>query len=188
MKTSIALLVLALTGCASSGTTGTTAATPTMRVVGGNGSASLVTLAAVDNSHSATLPFSADQVFRLIPNVLDSLGIPVTMLEPSKRSIGNPSLKVRGRLKTTPLSRYIDCGTSTQIGANADSYDVNLSVIADVRPGQATSAQVTLNLEAAARPVNFSQEYSQCRSRGLFESRFFEMLKARLAAAPPKGE
>lgn len=186
MKTSPVLFAVALAGCASSGATGGSTAPQTVRVMGA-GATNTITLATTDASHSRTIAFSPDQVFRMIPSVLDSLGVPVTMLEPGKRSVGNPSLKVRQRLKTTPLSRYIDCGTSTQIGANADSYDVNLSVIADVRAGQGNSAEVTLNVEAAARPLNFAQDYAACRSRGLLESRFFETLNGRLAGATSKG-
>lgn len=185
MKTSAVLFAVALAACASSGATGGSTAPQTVRVMGAGGAT--ITLATTDASHSHTIAFSPDQVFRMIPSVLDSLGIPVTMLEPGKRSVGNPSLKVRQRLKTTPLSRYIDCGTSTQIGANADNYDVNLSIIADVRPGQGNSAEVTFNVEAAARPLNFAQDYAACRSRGLLESRFFETLNGRLAGAPSKG-
>lgn len=180
-------LTLILAGCASSGGAAGGPAQQTVRIVGPSGAASSITLTSTDDSHHKTLPYSADQVFRLIPNVLDSLGVQVTMLEPSKRVIGNPALKVRQRLKTTPLSRYIDCGTSTQVGENADNYDVSLSVIVEVRPGAANSAQVSLEMEAAARPMNFAQEYTQCRSRGRFESRFFEILNGRLAETT-KGE
>jgi hypothetical protein len=148
-------------------------------LVGPGGSAAL-SVTGVDATNTRVVANPPDQVFRAIPGVLDSLGIPVAMLEPAKRSIGNPAFKIRQRLKGTPLSRLIDCGSSTQVGANADSYDVSLNVIADVAAGAANSSTVTLTFEAVAKPLNFSQQYSQCNSRGLFESRFFDILKAKL--------
>jgi hypothetical protein len=183
IRAALVLLGLTLVGCASSGTSGAPPSTQSVRLPGSSGvtgGSGVLTMTGVDATNVQTLAFAPDQVFRLIPSVLDSLGIPVAMLEPSKRSVGNPAFKLRQRLKGTPLSRYIDCGSSTQVGANADNYDVSLSAIADVAPGAANSSRVTLTFEAVAKPVNFSQQYSQCNSRGLFESKFFDILKARL--------
>ncbi|HEY9228724.1 MAG TPA: hypothetical protein VIP11_18880 [Gemmatimonadaceae bacterium] len=176
----VLLLGLTLAGCASGGGTPSVPPPSTRTVLLGAGATGGLSITGVDATNSQTIAFPVDQVFRIMPSVLDSLGVPVAMLEPTKRSIGNPALKIRQRLKGTPLSRYIDCGSSTQIGANADNYDVSLAVIADVAPGAANSSNVTLTFEAVAKPVNFSQQYSQCTSRGLFESRFFQILKAKL--------
>jgi hypothetical protein len=136
-------------------------------------------MSATDNSSTHTLPVTPDQVWKLLPGVLDTLGIPVGTLEPASRTIGNSGLKIRGRLRGVPLSRYIDCGNSTQIGPNADSYDVNLVFLAEVRPAQGGST-VRVTLQAVAKPVNFAQDYSQCSTKGMLESRFFDILSARL--------
>lgn len=136
-------------------------------------------MSATDNSSTHTLAVTPDQVWKLLPGVLDTLGIPVGTLEPASRTIGNSGLKIRGRLKGVPLSRYIDCGNSTQIGPNADSYDVNLVFLAEVRPAQGGST-VRVTLQAVAKPVNFAQDYSQCSTKGMLESRFFDILSARL--------
>jgi hypothetical protein len=136
-------------------------------------------MSATDNSSTHTLAVNPDQVWKLLPGVLDTLGIPVGTLEPASRTIGNSGLKIRGRLRGVPLSRYIDCGNSTQIGPNADSYDVNLVFLAEVRPAQGGST-VRVTLQAVAKPVNFAQDYSQCSTKGMLESRFFDILSARL--------
>jgi hypothetical protein len=136
-------------------------------------------MSATDNSSTHTLAVTPDQVWKLLPGVLDALGIPVGTLEPASRTIGNSGLKIRGRLRGVPLSRYIDCGNSTQIGPNADSYDVNLVFLAEVRPAQGGST-VRVTLQAVAKPVNFAQDYSQCSTKGMLESRFFDILSARL--------
>jgi len=174
------LLTLALAGaCASAGTAGTTA-TPsqTVRVVGPSGGASL-TMAANDVASVQTLPFSADQVWRLLPAVLDSLGVPVETLDPAKKTIGNSGFTARHRLKGVPLSRYVDCG-SGQMGPTADDYDVRLSLLVTVRSVEG-GATVTTTLDGAAKPPNYAQEYSSCSSRGGLERRLTDILKARLA-------
>jgi hypothetical protein len=179
VRASLVLFGFALVGCASSSGS-TSAPGPSQTVLRAPGGAAILSMTGVDATNIQTLAFAPDQVFRMLPTVLDSLGIPVTMLEPSKRSIGNPAFKTRQRLKGTSLSRFIDCGTSTQVGANADNYDVSLVVLVDVAAAAANSSRVTLTFEAVAKPVNFSQQYSQCNSRGAFEARFFEVLKGKL--------
>ena len=180
VRASVVVLGVVSAACVSGGGSSSAPPPASQTVLRGPGGSTALSITGVEATNVQTIAAPADQVFRLIPSVLDSLGVPVNMLEPTKRSVGNPALKIRQRLKTTPLSRYIDCGTSTQVGANADNYDVSLSAIADVAAGAANSSTVTLTFEAVAKPVNFSQQYSQCTSRGLFETRFFEILKARL--------
>lgn len=179
VRASLVLLGVAVAGCASGGSS--SAPPPSQQtILRGPGGSSALSVTGVDPTNSQMIAFAPDAVFRIIPSVLDSLGVPVAMLEPAKRSVGNPAFKIRQRLKGTPLSRYIDCGTSTSVGANADSYDISLAVVADVAAGDAGSSRVTLTFEAIGRPVNFSQQYSPCNSRGFFETRFFDILKAKL--------
>jgi hypothetical protein len=137
-------------------------------------------ISGADESNVHTIPFSVDQVWRALPGVFDSLGVPLATIDPKTRTMGNPGFKLRSRLKNVPLSRFIDCGNSTQVGSNADNYDVNLTVLAETRPAEPGSARVIITFQALAKPANFSQEYSQCSSRGVFETRFVDMLSARL--------
>ena len=175
------LLIVALTACA--GTSSSSAPAPaaqTVRVVG-SGTGAALRMDASGSSSIHTLSASADQVWRALPAVFDSLGVPVATVDASKRIIGNSGFKVRTRLKGVSLSRYIDCGNSTQIGANADSYDVHLVMTAEVQPAEtAGTAKVITHFQALAKPVNFSQEYSQCSSKGSLETKFIDILNARL--------
>ncbi len=138
-------------------------------------------MAANDPSAVHTLPYSVEKVWGALPAVFDSIGIPVAMLEPAQRVIGNEAFKVRSRLKGAPLSRYIDCGTSTSIGPNADSYDVVVTMLAEVHPSNAGSASVKHTFSAVARPATFSQDYSQCSSKGTLESHFMAVLASVLS-------
>jgi hypothetical protein len=137
-------------------------------------------VAGADPTTQHTIRSAPEQVWRSLPAVFDSLGIPVANLDAPKRTMGNSAFKIRGRLKNVPLSRYIDCGTSTQIGPNADSYDVNLSLLAEVRPAEGGASSLVTIFDAVAKPANFAQGYSQCASKGTLESRFVELVNAQI--------
>lgn len=166
-----------LSACASSNPVPARAPTETIRVLGAGGGALTLTSSTVANVSS--IPFSVDQVWRVLPAVYDSLGIPISTLDAAQRIIGNAGLKLRRQLGKVSLSRYIECG-STQIGQNADSYDVHLSVITTVQPDEAGMATVATTLEARAKPITFAQDYSRCTSKGVLEKRVADAVKRRL--------
>ena len=178
-RASIPLLII-VSACASSSSSSLPPPAPQIVVADG----ATLRLTRDDGSNVHTIPFAPDRVWRALPAVFDSLGIPIGTLEPATRTIGNSGFKLHGRLKSVPLSHYIDCGTSTQIGSNADSYDVNLTLLAEVRPAEAGAAKVTTTIQAMARPANFAQDYSQCSSKGVLETRLIDILKARLQSPP----
>jgi hypothetical protein len=127
----------------------------------------------------ATLPFSTEQVWRTMPAVFEALGVPLTTIDPKKHAIGNEGFKIRQRLGTVPLSKYIECGT-TQIGPNADSYEVYITLMTEVQQGPPGAATISTTFEAAARPLNFAQEYSRCSSKGVLEPKIVEIATTKL--------
>lgn len=181
MRAGTLLCTLVLVGCASSGGTGSAPASQTMRVVGPSATQSIAMSGGPETSSSRTLPYSVEQVWRALPAVLDSLGIPIQTIDPAKRVIGNSGFKLRGRLKNVPLSRYIDCGNSSGTGPNADTYEVHMAILAAVQ-GEGNSSTVSLSFEAIGKPVNFAQDYSTCGSKAVLESRLFDLLAGRLAS------
>lgn len=179
MRVIVLLSLVAVTACASSGSGTSSAAKPATQTINSNGIGSLT----INNQSTADvvkLPYGADAIFRILPSVYDSLAVPVTSLLPATKSIGNPQFKTRQRLGKVAMSKYLDCGT-TQIGPNADSYDIVLNVNTNVVANGAAESTVTTTFEAMARPATLSQAYSRCTSKGLFESRLTEIVKARLS-------
>jgi hypothetical protein len=128
---------------------------------------------------STPVSYSLDQVWRVLPAVYAALGIPVQLIDPKTHQVGNEGFKTRKTLGTTPLSTYIECG-KTQIGENADSYDVVLTVLTSVQPGNSGGSNVVTTIEASAKPVTYSQEYSRCSSKGRLEAQLVDSLMARL--------
>jgi hypothetical protein len=173
------LVSVALAACASA-TPGTSPqpASETVRVMTGGVGTSL-SMSGSDAVSVRIVAGSSDQVWRLLPGVLDTLGIPINVVDRVKHTIGNSGFNIRTRLKSVPLSRYIDCGNSSGIGPNADSYQVNLQFIVDVQPADAGTS-IRMTLQAMGKPINFAQDYSACSSRGALESRLIEIVSARI--------
>ena len=145
-------------------------------IVPGAGS-SPFTIAAVSGLSTVELAYPLDKVWKVLPMVFDSVAVPITLLDPQTHTIGNRGFKVRGRLGKVGLARYIECGT-TQIGPNAESYDVTLTLTSTLSatPGGATA--MTINLEASAKPLAFSQEPFRCSTKGSLEQRVKDLTSA----------
>ncbi len=58
-------------------------------------------------------------------------GVPLTVLDPVGRSIGNQSFRARRRLAGVPMQTYLDCGGSSG-QPNAETYDISLSLLSYV--------------------------------------------------------
>lgn len=179
MRTLGLLAAVAMCGCASGGGGGAAPVTQDISVGGGAfGTGTLTVGGGGSGPNTNELAMPTDQVWKVLPAAFDSISMPVTRLDPRTHTIGNEGLKIRQRLGKTPLSRYFDCGT-TQIGANADSYELYIVLLVQVTPS-GTGSRLTTQLNASARPLTFSQGYSACSSRGALETRLLNAIKAQL--------
>lgn len=181
MMRRLTLSLIALTAACSSATqTGGTSA-PVIQSVGVAGTSDRMTIGgAASGPTTHTIDAVADRVWRVLPAAFDSIGVPVARVDPAQKVIGNEGYKVRQRLRSVPLSRYIDCG-QTQIGPNADSYEVFMTLIVQVRAGTGgTTSSLVTTFETSARPLTFNQGYSRCSTRGSLEARLLEAVKAQL--------
>lgn len=171
-----------VTACASGGASAPGSAGPITQTFGVAGTNDRMVISGGGSGPTVhALDATVDRVWRLLPAVFDSLGVPVTRVDPAQRVIGNEGFKIRQRLRDVPLSRYVDCG-QTQIGPNADSYEVFMTLLVQVRPvpNNAASSSLVTTFEAAARPLTFSQGYSRCSTRATLEARLLETVKVQL--------
>lgn len=129
-----------------------------------------------DHSTSKIVAFPLDQVWRALPAVFDSLEIPVSRADSIGHVFGNESIRIRKKIGGAAISRYFDCGT-TQIGPNADSYDVLLVLLITLQASPANTTTISITAEASARPVARSQPYTTCSSHATLDVRFVELLK-----------
>jgi hypothetical protein len=176
-------LLIAVVGCASSHPESVRPATESVRVIGGSdGGMGNMRMSSSDGAARVTVAFPLDAVWSILPAVYDSLGIPVSTIDPNRRLIGNPGFTVHKRLGSTSLARYIDCGR-TQGFPSADSYDIYLSITTHAETGKAPgSTAVSTLLEAAGRPMAFAGEYTKCSTLGALESAINDALRKKLAS------
>jgi hypothetical protein len=180
MRRSIVVFGLAaLAACGpANATVGGGAATPeTVRISGPGGGAIRVTSSA--DADVAEIPYPIADAWKALPLAFDSLGLVIGAADKANYVVGTNGQKVRRQIGGVPLSRYIDCG-STQIGASADSYEILLYVRAQLRSDNPNGSSIRTMVEAMGKPVNFSQEYSQCSTTGRLEKKVAEVLWAKL--------
>lgn len=128
-----------------------------------------------------TIWASFDRVWKALPGVYGLLDIPIANFDAEKNLIGNEDLKLYRRLGKVSLTKLIDCGT-TQIGPNADSYEVRLSVLTTIQRSKTDTSLTTIatRVDAMAKPVAFAGEYRQCTSKAALEEQLLKTLMIQL--------
>ena len=173
MRATAFIGLIAISACASGNSSPGSSAAGTQAIVRGSD----IRSAPSNPDHVTLIESSVAPVWRALPAVYDSLGIPLTVMDFKQHLIGNQGMKIRQTLGKVALSKYIDCGNG-QIIPSADSYDIFLSVVTHVRPNEPVGSDLVTTMSAAARPLNVSQEYSQCSSKGELEKKIAELVKA----------
>lgn len=128
---------------------------------------------------SVAVPIS--QVWNVIGTVYRDLGIEPTTILSDTYVIGNQSLKIRRSLAGTPLSRYLDCGSGTGIGPNADYYNVELSIMTQLTSNASGGTDIRSVVDATARPVSLGSNPVVCGSTSVLETRIAKMVAERMS-------
>ena len=178
-KASICLLLASITACASNQQVSGSESQAVRVTAPGGGE---LRLRANDQVNLVIVSDTLTRVWSVLPAAYDSLGLTPdpTLLDPKLRVIGTGSVKLRRKLGDAPLSRYIDCGNSTQIGPSADSYDIMLTVKTQLLPQPGGATGVSTIVEAAGKPMNFAQGYSSCGTTGKLEKAIGDVVRAKL--------
>jgi hypothetical protein len=166
-----------LTACASSGNSELGGNERTVHLADGTGG--FLRLRGSDGARIVNLTYPMDKVWRALPTVFDSLGIPLTDLNPATHILGNSGMKVHKTLGKVSLSKYLECG-STQGYPSAETYDIQISVRTQVEDAGNGATSIGTLVEAAGRPMAFAGEYVRCTTKGELESRIAESVKALL--------
>lgn len=142
----------------------------TMRVEGGGTNLELQSFRN-DRNEATAFATSADSLFRAVRTVYETLALPVNSLLPAQRRIAAIDVRVRRAIGKERLSRYLSCGDNVTGVANADLYDVVLSVTSQVAPGQGSGSVLTTLVTATARPTTSGGAPVTCASTGMLEAR-----------------
>lgn len=174
------LAIAALAGCASKRSSDPSvademSASPT-RIVGVQSAIDLRTSPTL-SKNVVIVQGTPKEVWASLVAAYDSIGIPVTVSNPPQGLIGNDGFRVRRKLKDTPLTRLLDCG-STQGGPSAETYEVYLAVKTQLLPVEEGISATTM-VDASARPVAIAGNYVRCNSTGRLEAQLGELLGGR---------
>jgi hypothetical protein len=181
--TALALLV-ALTACGATQTATTATASETDRTAVPGSSLSSTGGLRMDARPTArmdTLWVPLDRIWKVLPAVYGLLDIPIEHFNAESNEIGHSSLKLFRKLGETQLTKLLDCG-NTQIGPNADSYEVYLTVLTKLTKAKVdtTATTVATIVSGRAKPVQFNGGFVTCKSKGQLEARIAEVLKVNL--------
>lgn len=169
---------VALAACASSGATDPANA-PARILSSGDG----YDIQVGGDTERSTMRIAAspDDAWRALPEVFQALEIPVENIDSGRRTLGNRQHSVRRRLAGKALAQYLNCGSS-MTGPIASSHEIQLSVLAQVLPGEGGASRLQTRVEGSARsPQGASVASVHCGTTGRLETRIAELLNRRVA-------
>ena len=129
-----------------------------------------------DGAATATIAMPRDAVWKSLPAVFDSLGIPINTVDPDLKAFGNSGFKLTKRLGQTPLSQYIDCG-QTQAFPSADTYEIYLTVMVQLHAADTATTTVATSVQASGKPLTVRGDYTRCSSKAELERRIVERIR-----------
>ncbi len=115
------------------------------------------------------------QVWSVLPEVYEELGIPQGGIDNRNRLLGNTRFQPR-RIGGSRLSRFLDCGSGVGVSSYVDTYEVTASLTTHVKEGDAGRAVVQTQLHAVAEPKAVSGDRVFCTSKGVLERRIVELV------------
>ena len=169
---------VAAAGAAASLIACSSAVTPTQRVestyIPGGG---VMSISGENGTISVIIGAPLQSVWRVLPKAFESVGVALTLIDPKKHLMANEGFKIRQKLRDERLSTYFECGT-TQVGPNADSYELFMRVDAflEVAKGDSARTRMTVGITAQGKPLQFSQDYSRCTSKTMLERKMLDVV------------
>jgi hypothetical protein len=173
------LLAAVLTAaCASSGPATTQPAAETVSPVSISARHGGLADAELHNAPTAvarTVAASPDAVWRALPTVYERLGISEPGADSTQWAFGNQTFRPR-RIEGERLSRFLDCGRGFTAAPRADEYEITLSVVTRLAPGEQGGTRIETTVVGSGKPRAVSGNPVHCRSLGTLEARIAELV------------
>ncbi len=125
-----------------------------------------------------------DSVWLALPKVYELLGIPDAGADSEQMTFGNLGYRAR-RVEGKRLSNYIDCGMGSTAIPKADDYQVTLSVLTRLTPGEDGGTMAVTTVEATGKPRAVSGNPVYCQSKGTLEARVAQLVLWVLVGGDP---
>jgi hypothetical protein len=120
---------------------------------------------------------SLDSAWAALPGAYAAVGLTGGgVIDEAARQFGMAPTTLPRRLDNSPLSRFVDCG-STRLIPNADTYAVRLQVSTQLVAEVTGVTRVQTVVEGTARPREMSGNPVLCSSTGELERRIARQLQ-----------
>ena len=170
-----AFLLVALSGCASAGTS---QQTPEVRPAIYVSNETGILYGEHPHAATATIAASPAAVWVAIRAVHSEFGIPVTVENGALHQIGNPSFYKTRSLAGQSMSKFVDCGSGID-GPKAASYRIYISLLTIVTDdGKGGTTVQTTFIPMGQDMTGGSSDLIACGSSGRFEQLFLDHVKA----------
>lgn len=131
--------------------------------------------------HTELVQAPAEQVWTVLPQVYEELGIEWNIDDPTRMQLGNPRFRQR-QIDGENLSKFLDCGSGVGMISYADTYIVTMSLTTAVDDGTDGGAVVQTAFQAVAKPRAVSGNELRCTSKGTLERRITDIIAERVVA------
>lgn len=167
-----------LVGCASSGApaSGTLSGMRSIET-GESMGARLGSLPEFKSAHKSNVPVPINTAWARLGAAYEKMGIGLTTRDTASHTLGNEGMRRTHTLGGERLSDFLDCGTGTGGGPNADLYAVTLSVVTQLQPVNESSTQVATMVQATAAPLTFGSPPVACATTGNLEERLASLVR-----------
>lgn len=170
-----ALLLLALTGCASA-TQHSEETTPRQAAIYSGPETGMI-LGERPRAVGTTIAAPPAAVWLAVKKVYAEFEIPITVETPAVHQIGNQNFYKSRTLAGKPMTQFVDCGNG-MTGPKAASYRIYISMLSDVfADGTGTKVQTTF-IPMGQDMAGNSTDRIPCGSTGRLEQLFLDRVKA----------
>ena len=171
-----------LAGCASSGAPAGGAMSGMRSIeTGETMGARLGSLPEFKSAHRSSVQLPVATAWTRLGMAYQSMGIALTVSDAPSLTLGNEGMRRTHTLGGARMSDFLDCGTGTGGGPNADLYAVTLSVVSQLQAASESTTRVATLVEATAAPLTFGSPPVACSTTGNLEERIAALVREAVA-------
>jgi hypothetical protein len=176
-----ALLLIVLSGCASSSSAGRVDQGTSRQATVYTGGADAATIFADrPRPTSVTISQPVDAVWLAVRKVYAELDVPVTVDNAVARQMGNGDFYKSRQFGGRPMTEFVNCGSGVT-GPNAATYRIYMSLLTTLVADGKGGTTIATTLSASGRDLTGgSSDKIVCGTSGRLESMFLDRVKAKL--------
>lgn len=174
---------LLIAGCASSGAPANETMSGIRSIETGESmGARMGSLPEFKSAHRSSVRMPIATAWPRLAAAYQTMGMGLTLSDAASHTLGNEGMRRTHTLGGERLSDFLDCGTGTGGGPNADLYAVTLSVVTQLQAASDSTIQIATMVQATAAPLTFGSPPVACSTTGNLEEKLAALV--RVPASP----